>query len=64
MVPTAISLGGAVILVLDIVAIVSVLRESSRVRRKVLWIVLILLLPVVGMLLYFLLGRNPSHAHA
>ena len=64
MVPTAISLGGAVILVLDIVAIVSVLRQSSRVRRNVLWIALILLLPVVGMVLYFLLGRSTVHAHA
>ena len=64
MVPTAISLGGVVILLLDIFAIVSVLLGSSGVMRKLLWIVLILLLPIVGMVLYFLIGRNSADAHA
>jgi len=35
MIPTAISLGGAVILLLDIFAIVSVLRQSSGATHKV-----------------------------
>ena len=64
MIPTAISLGGAVILLLDIFAIVSVLRQRSGATHKVLWIALILLLPVVGMVLYFLLGRSTPHVHA
>ena len=51
---------GTVILVLDIVAIVSVLLGRGTVGHKVLWIVLILLLPVVGMVLYYLFGRNAS----
>jgi hypothetical protein len=58
MIPTAISLVGVAILLLDVFAIVSVLRGSSEVMRKVLWIAVILLLPVVGMLLYFLIGRS------
>ena len=32
--------------------------------RKLLWIALILLLPIVGMVLYFLIGRSPADAHA
>ena len=64
MIPTAISLGGAVILLLDVFAIVSVLRQRSGATHKVLWIALILLLPIVGMVLYFLLGRSTAHAHA
>ena len=65
MVPTAISLGGAVILLLDIFAIVSVLLGSSGVMHKVLWIaILILLLPILGMVLYFLIGRSSADAHA
>lgn len=58
MIPTAISLVGVAILLLDAFAIVSVLLGSSEVVRKVLWIAVILLLPVVGMLLYFLIGRS------
>jgi Phospholipase_D-nuclease N-terminal len=58
MLPTTLSLLGAVILILDIFAIVSVLLGRSGVMRKLLWIAVILLLPVVGMLLYFLIGRS------
>ena len=64
MVPTAISLVGTVVLLLDIFAIVSVLLGSSGVMRKLLWIAIILLLPIVGMLLYFLIGRSPADVHA
>ena len=58
------SLVGMVILLLDIFAIVSVLLGSSEVMRKVFWIALILLLPIVGMVLYFLIGRSAADAHA
>jgi hypothetical protein len=64
MLPTTLSLVGVVILLLDIFAIVSVLLGSSGVMRKVLWIALILLLPIVGMALYFLIGRSAADAHA
>ena len=64
MVPTAISLVGTVIVLLDIFAIVSVLLGSSRVMRKIMWIALIILLPILGMGLYFLIGRSPADAHA
>jgi hypothetical protein len=64
MIPTTMGLVGTVILLLDIFAIVSVLLGRSEVMRKVLWIAVILLLPVVGMVLYFLIGRSAADAHA
>ena len=64
MLPTTLSLVGTVILLLDIFAIASVLLGSSEVVRKLFWIALILLLPIVGMGLYFLIGRSPADAHA
>ena len=62
MLPTTLSLVGAVILILDIFAIVSVLLGRSGVMRKLLWIALVLLLPIVGMVLYFLIGRSAADA--
>jgi hypothetical protein len=59
---TTLSLVGAVILALDIFAIVSVLVGKSEVIRKLFWIVVILLLPLVGMVLYFLVGRSAADA--
>ena len=63
MYPMSLSLVGAVILILDIFAMVSVLLGNSGAVRKLIWIALILLLPIVGMVLYFLIGRSLADAH-
>lgn len=49
---------GLIILVLDIIAIVDALKSSMDTGKKALWVILILILPVVGMVLYFLLGKK------
>jgi hypothetical protein len=53
---------GLIIFVLDIIAIVSVLGGGGSVEHKLLWTVLILLLPLIGMILYFVLGRSGADA--
>ena len=50
------SLIGLLVLVLDIVALVSLLKSGADTATKILWLLLIVLLPVLGMVLYFLLG--------
>jgi len=47
---------GILIFVLDIIAIVSILKSSADSGTKLLWIVLVILLPFLGMILYFLMG--------
>ena len=47
---------GLVVLVLDIIAIVSILKSSADTGTKILWCLLVIFLPVVGMVLYFLMG--------
>ncbi|MEQ8859953.1 MAG: PLDc N-terminal domain-containing protein [Pseudomonadales bacterium] len=47
---------GLIILVLDIWAIVKTVQSPAGTGAKVLWIVIILLLPVLGLLLWLLLG--------
>ena len=53
------SLLGTVIAVLDVIAIISILLGSARIGHKVLWIVVVLVFPLVGMLVYYLVGRSP-----
>jgi phospholipase D-like protein len=50
------SLIGLLILVLDIIAVVSLLKSGADTATKILWLLLIVLLPVIGMALYFLMG--------
>jgi hypothetical protein len=47
---------GFIVLVLDIWAIVRVLQSGASTGNKVLWVVLILLMPVVGLILWWLMG--------
>lgn len=46
------------VLILDIIAIVDVLKSSMDTAKKALWIILVVILPVVGMVLYFLIGKK------
>jgi len=50
------SLIGLVVLVLDVIALVSLLQSGADATTKILWLLLIILLPVLGMILYFLMG--------
>lgn len=47
---------GLVIFILDIVAIVKTIKSGAETPVMVLWIAVILLLPVLGLLLWFFLG--------
>ena len=47
-----------IVLVLDIVAIIDVLKSAMSTGKKVLWIIVILVLPVIGLVLYFFIGRK------
>ena len=49
---------GLLILVLDIVAIVNCIQSSMDSGKKVRWILLILILPLIGPILYDLVGRR------
>lgn len=49
---------GLIVLILDVIAIVEILQSGREVFAKLLWILIILILPLLGVLLYFLLGRK------
>ncbi|GAC1306522.1 MAG: PLD nuclease N-terminal domain-containing protein [Steroidobacteraceae bacterium] len=47
---------GLIVLVADIWAIVNIFQSSADTGRKVLWTVLVVLLPVLGFILWYFLG--------
>jgi len=47
-----------VILILDILAIMDLLKSNQDMGKKVLWVVLIIILPLVGLILYYLVGKK------
>ena len=47
---------GLLILILDIWAIISIVRSDSTGGKKVLWVILIVLLPVLGLIIWGIMG--------
>jgi hypothetical protein len=47
---------GLLILIADVWAIVKTVQSSASTGNKVLWVVVILVLPILGVILWFLLG--------
>ena len=48
---------GVLILALEIYVIYMILSGGGDAGKKLLWVILVLLLPVLGMILWFLFGR-------
>jgi len=55
---------GLIILVADVWAIVRTFGSSASSGAKVFWIVLILVLPVLGVLIWLVAGPRPIKASA
>jgi len=53
---------GLIILVADIWAIVSTFQSQATTGKKVFWIVLVLVLPVIGFIVWLLAGPKSGKA--
>lgn len=51
---------GVLILIADVYAILQIVQSSASTIRKTLWIVLVILLPLAGFILWYLLGPKGS----
>jgi Phospholipase_D-nuclease N-terminal len=53
---------GLLVLIADVWAIVNIVQSGADTGRKVLWVVLVIVLPVLGLLLWFFLGPRTGRA--
>ena len=47
---------GILVLIVDVFAILKIAESSPETSKKALWIVLVLLLPVIGVIIWYLAG--------
>jgi hypothetical protein len=54
-------IGGLIILIADIFAIVMILQSSAKGVEKLVWSLVVLLLPLIGLILWYFAGpgRKP-----
>lgn len=55
-------IGGFIVLVLNIWAIVSIIGSRASTGSKVLWTLLVLVLPVVGFIVWLIAGPRSARA--
>lgn len=48
-------------ILLPIFAIIDILRSRIRENDKIIWIIIIIFIPILGSILYFLLGKNRNY---
>lgn len=57
-------LGGIIVLGLNIWAIISIFGSSASTGTKVLWTLLVLVLPVIGFIIWLIAGPRGANASA
>jgi hypothetical protein len=56
------SLWGVLVLIGDIWAIINILQSSASNDKKLLWVIVVVLLPLIGLILWFFLGPRDRKA--
>ena len=55
-------IGGIIVLILDIWAIIKILQSGASNGEKLLWILLIIVLPLIGFIIWLLAGPGGQRA--
>lgn len=55
-------LGGLIVLVLDIWALVNIIGSSASTGKKVLWSLLVIILPIIGFIIWLIAGPRSATA--
>ena len=49
---------GLIVLVVNIIVTVQIVKNKDTGAKKALWIILVWILPIIGLVLHFLLGKK------
>ncbi len=55
-------LWGLIVLIADVWAVVNIFQSSATTGNKVVWTVVVILLPVLGFILWYFLGPRTGRA--
>lgn len=54
-------IGGLIIFVLDVWAIASIINSGATTRSKVIWVLVVAILPILGLILWWLMGPKADY---
>lgn len=47
-----------IILVVDVIVVIDIVKSNKDTEKKILWIIAVVFLPVLGPILYYIIGRG------
>lgn len=47
-----------IVLVIDVIIILDILRGNKDMEKKILWTIAVIFLPILGPVLYYVMGRR------
>jgi hypothetical protein len=53
---------GLLVLIVDVWAIINIIQSRATTGMKVLWVVIVVLLPVLGVILWYFLGPKTARS--
>lgn len=54
-------IGGLIIFVLDVWAIASIINSGATGKSKIIWVLVVAILPVLGLILWWLMGPKANY---
>jgi Phospholipase_D-nuclease N-terminal len=49
---------GLIIFIIDVVVVMDILKSNKDMEKKVLWIIAVIFLPLLGPILYYVIGKK------
>ena len=46
------------VLIIDVVVVIDIIRGNKDMEKKVLWIIAVIFLPILGPILYYVIGKR------
>ncbi len=47
-----------IILIVDVIVVIDIVKSNKDTEKKILWIIAVVFLPVIGPILYYIIGRG------
>jgi hypothetical protein len=47
-----------IVFIIDVLVIIDIVRSSKDTEKKILWIIAVIFLPVLGPILYYVIGKK------
>ena len=47
-----------IVVIIDVIVIVDIIRSNKDMEKKVLWIIAVIFLPILGPILYYVIGKK------